>query len=173
MMEKQNVVGWFRNTVKFPAYAMGAALLASGLAMAQGGPLVLERAGRTIALEPYAPNILRVTLSIDRAAATGAPGYGFVAKPSAEGWTHERDAEGYDVYRSARMVVRLAPENLPKDKRPQPMPLDPLNLELRHQYFGGGGGNGPNDGGRGPHNDALLVSTAEGKMLLHMRTWMM
>jgi len=117
-MEKQNVVGWFRNTVKFPAYAMGAALLAStlgGLAMAQGGPLVLERAGRTIALEPYAPNILRVTMSIDRSAATGAPGYGFVAKPSAEGWTHERDAEGYDVFRSARMVVRLAPEDLPKD----------------------------------------------------------
>src|ERR1700733_8825396 len=176
MMEKQNVVGWFRNTVKFPAYAMGAALLAStlgGVAMAQGGPLLLERDGRTIALEPYAPNILRVTMSIDRAAATGAPGYGFVAKPSAAGWTHERDAEGNDVFRSARMVVRLAPGDLPKDQRPQPMPLDVLNLELRHQYFGGGGGNGPNDGGRGPHNDALLVSTADGKMLLHMRTWMM
>ena len=55
---------------------------------AQDGPLVLERAGRTIALEPYAPNILRVSMSIDRAAATAAPGYGFVAKPSAEGWTH-------------------------------------------------------------------------------------
>ena len=53
------------------------------------------------------------------------------------------------------------------------MPLDPLNLELRHQYFGGGGGNGPNDGGLGPHHDALLVTTADGKMLLHMRTWMM
>src|ERR1700753_4161171 len=134
MMEKQNVVGWFRNTVKFPAYAMGVALLAStlgGLAMAQGGPLVLERAGRAIALEPYAPNILRVTLSINRPAATGAPGYGFVAKPSAEGWTQERDAEGYDVFRSARMVVRLAAEALPKGRRPQPMPLDPLNLELR------------------------------------------
>ena len=181
MSDRQGGIGrmlWtgFRSTRKFSAYGMGAALLASslgGVAMAQGGPLVLERAGRTIALEPYAPNILRVTMSIDRAAATGAPGYGFVAKPSAEGWTHERDAEGYDVFRSARMVVRLAPGDLPKDQRPQPMPLDALNLELRHQYFGGGGGNGPNDGGRGPHNDALLVSTADGKMLLHMRTWMM
>ena len=151
------------------AYGVGAALLASslaGAAMAQSGPLVLEREGRVISLEPYAPNILRVTMSTDRAAATGAPGYGFVAQPSAEGWTHERDGEGYDVYRSARMVVRLAPGDLPKDKRPQPMPLDALNLELRHQYFGGGGGNGP-------HNDALLVTTADGKTLLHMRTWMM
>jgi alpha-D-xyloside xylohydrolase len=53
------------------------------------------------------------------------------------------------------------------------MPLDALNLELRNHYFGGGGGNGPNDGGRGPHNDALLVTAAEGKTLLHMRTWRM
>jgi alpha-D-xyloside xylohydrolase len=181
MIDRQCGIGrilWtaFRSTRKFPAYGMGAVLLASslcGVAMAQGGPLLLERDGRTIALEPYAPNILRVTMSIDRAAATGAPGYGFVAKPSAAGWTHERDAEGNDVFRSARMVVRLAPGDLPKDKRPQPMPLDALNLELRHQYFGGGGGNGPNDGGRGPHNDALLVTAADGKMLLHMRTWMM
>ena len=100
-----------------------AALLA-GAAMAQVGPLVVERDGRVISLEPYAPNILRVTMSIDKAAATGAPGYGFVAKPSADGWTHERDAEGYDVFRSARMVVRIAPGNLPRDKLPQPMPLD-------------------------------------------------
>ena len=166
----------FPFTGKLPAYGMGAALLASslgGVAMAQAGPLVLEREGRVISLEPYAPNILRVTMSTDRAAATGAPGYGFVAQPSAEGWTHERDGEGYDVYRSARMVVRLAPGDLPKDKRPQPMPLDGLNLELRQHYFGGGGGNGPNDGGRGPHNDALLVTAADGKTLLHMRTWMM
>ncbi len=161
---------------KLPVYGVGAALLAStlgGVAKAQAGPLVLEREGRVIALEPFAPNILRISMSIDRASATAAPGYGFLAKPSTEGWTHETDADGYDVYRSARMVVRLAPGDLPKDKLPQPMPLDPLNLELRHQYFGGGGGNGPNDGGLGPHHDALLVTTAAGKMLLHMRTWMM
>src|SRR5271165_4450610 len=165
----------FRSMGKYLAYAVSAALLTvspCGLAIAQSGPLVLQRNGRTISLEPYAPNILRVIMSIDKTAES-APGYGIVAQPSAEGWTHDRDAEGYDVYRSARMTVRLAPGGLPQDKRPQPMPLDALNLELRHQYFGGGGGNGPNDGGRGPHNDALLVATAEGKMLLHMRTWMM
>ena len=150
---------WFRLMGKFLAYGVSAALLVvfqGGSAMAQSGPLVLERDGRMISLEPYAPNILRVTMSTDKAAATGAPGYGFVAQPSAEGWTHERDAEGYDVYRSARMVVRVAPGDLPNDKLPRPMPLDALNLELRQHYFGGGGGgNGPNDGGRGPHNDAL------------------
>ena len=148
--------------------AFGAVLLAvslSGAALAQGAALVVVRKGRTISLEPYAPNILRITMSTDRAAATGPSGYGFVGHaPSADGWTHDRDAEGNDIFRSARMVVRVAGD-LPEDK-PQPMPLDALNLQLRQQYFGGGGGNGP-------HNDALLVTTAAGKTLLHMRTWTM
>ncbi len=149
------------------------AIMLGGVAMAQSGPLVLERPGRVISLEPYAANIVRVTMSTDKTAATGNPGYGIVATPSSDGWTHERDAEGYDVFRSVRMIVRVAPANLPEDQQPKPMPLDALNLELRHHYFGGGGGNGPNDGGRGPHNDSLLITTADGKMLLHMRTWMM
>ena len=130
-------------------------------------------ARKGISLEPYAANILRVTTSTDQAAAAAAAGYGIVASPSSAGWTHERYREGYDVFRSGRMVVRVAPGNLPEDQQPRPGPLDALNLEQRHRYFSGGGGNGPNDGGRGPHNDALVVTTSEGKMLLHMRTWMM
>jgi alpha-D-xyloside xylohydrolase len=155
---------------KFLLRGLDVALLAaplSGIAMAQGGSLVLERDGRTISLEPYAPNILRVTISTDRAAATGVPGYGFVAKPSAEGWTHDRDAEGSEVYRSARMVVRLSPDNLPKEKLPQAMQLDPLNQQLREQYFGG------DNRRHRPHNDALQITAADGKTLLEMRTWAM
>ena len=152
------------------AHGLGTVLITAslgGAAVAQGNPLVLEREGRTISLEPYAPNILRVTMSSDRAAATNAPGYGFVAKPSADGWTHERDSEGYDVYRSARIVARLAPDNLPKEKLPQAMQLDPLNQQLREQYFGG------DNRRHRPHNDALLVTAADGKTLLQMRTWVM
>lgn len=138
----------------------------SAAAIAQNAPFVLERKGRVISLEPYAANILRVTMSTDKAAALAAPGYGVVAKPSAQGWTHERDAEGNDVFRSARMLLRLAPDDLSRDKLPQTMPLDELNLQLRAPYFGGGGGHGPN-------YDALEVTTADGKTLLHMRTWAM
>jgi alpha-glucosidase/alpha-D-xyloside xylohydrolase len=137
---------------------------ANPLAVAQGSSLVLSRAGRTISLQPYAPNILRVTMSTDVASAEAAPGYGLVAKPSAEGWTHERDADGDDVYRSTQLIVRVSAETLASDKLPQPMPLDALNLKLREKYFGGGGGHGP-------YNDALLVTTPEGKTLLRMRTW--
>ena len=155
---------------KIPFLRLGQILIGAvslgAVAMAQSGPLVLEREGRVISLEPYAPNILRVTMSLDKAAASGGPGYGFVAKPSAEGWTHERGAEGDDIFRSGRLVVRVSPANLPKEKLPQPMPLDALNLQLRDPYFGG-------EGAHGPHKDALQVTTIGGKMLLHMRTWAM
>jgi alpha-glucosidase/alpha-D-xyloside xylohydrolase len=135
-------------------------------AMAQSRPLVLEREGGVLSLDPYAPNILRVTFSIDRAAATGPSGYGIAAKPSAAGWTHERDAEGRDVYRSARIVVRVSLPHLPREKQPQAMPLDALNRQLRDPYFGGAGGNNS-------HEDELLVTTAAGKTLLRMRSWTM
>ncbi len=142
------------------------ALSLGSAGLAQSGPLVLERDGNVISLEPYAPNILRVTISSDRTEALGAPGYGFVATPSTAGWTHESSADGGDVFRSARMAVTLAPGNLPQDQLPHSMPLDALNQQLRDIYFGGGGGHGH-------HQDSLLVTTAEGKMLLHMRTWAM
>ncbi len=136
-------------------------------ATAQSGPLVFDRGKGFISLEPYAPNILRITMSTDRASATKAPGYGFVAQPSSEGWTHEHNADGSDVYRSARMVVRITPPDRPTDELPHAMPLDDLNNQLREHYFGGGSGWG------GPHNDDLRVTTPDGETLLHMRTWQM
>lgn len=38
-------------------------------------------------LEPYAPNIVRVTLSLQRDSALAPPGYGILAKPDAAGWS--------------------------------------------------------------------------------------
>ncbi len=65
------------------------------------------------------------------------------------------------------MVVRVAAGKLPKDKLPNGMPLDAINRELREPYFGRG------EVGRGPVNDEMLVTTAEGKTLLRMRNWTM
>lgn len=152
-------------TYGFVVLLITASLVAEVIAQ-EGTPLVLERNGRLISLQPYAPNILRVTMSVDRASATSAPGYGIVGTPSSEGWVHESDAEGRDVFRSARMIVRVGSGDLPKDKLPQPLPLDALNRELREPYFGG-------SNGRGPYDDLLLVTTAQGKMLLRMNTWRM
>ena len=70
--------------VLFPAAVL---LLLAGTLFAQDGQIVLTRGGETIVLEPYAPNILRVTLSKTHEAALAAPGYGFVASPAAAGWS--------------------------------------------------------------------------------------
>jgi alpha-glucosidase/alpha-D-xyloside xylohydrolase len=134
--------------------------------VAQNSSFVLEREGRVVSVEPYAPNILRITISTDTAAAKKGPGYGFVATPAMEGWTHEHDAEGADIFRSARMTMRLGPQTLLPDQRPHTMQLDPLNLQLRQPYFGGGGA-------RAPRNDAIVVTTATGKTLLRMHSWTM
>src|SRR5260370_36207456 len=75
--------------------------------LAQSGQrLELTSPGETIVLEPYAPNILRVTLSKDAVAAKAGPGFGFVAKPNAAGWSaNQSDSE--DVYKSDRMLVAV------------------------------------------------------------------
>jgi alpha-D-xyloside xylohydrolase len=69
-------------------------------------PLVLDHNGSTIALEPYAPNIIRVTLSLQKDQALVAPGFGFIAQPAAEGWSHQH-TDAADIYQSSRMIVRV------------------------------------------------------------------
>jgi alpha-D-xyloside xylohydrolase len=140
-------------------------LVGSASALAQGSSLVLNREGRTIVLEPYAPNILRVTMSNTEAMATAAPGYGFVGTASMTGWTHETAADGSELFRSGRLVVNVSLENLPESMERHPMPLDALNQSLRDHYFG--------RGKKGPSDDSVSITTASGKMLLHMRDWRM
>jgi alpha-D-xyloside xylohydrolase len=80
--------------------------------VAQQNRIVIERGGNTVALEPYAPNIIRVTISKSKDKAIAAPGYGFIASPSWSGWSHEKDSDG-DVYQSDRLVVKVAAARAP------------------------------------------------------------
>ena len=137
----------------------------AGAALPDGdNRFVLERENRTTALEPYGPNIVRITLSTGRPAALAAPGYGITGMPSNSTWARAQDSGGYDLIRSARMLVRVAPQNLPA---PHPMPLDQLNQSLRHQYFGRG------DQRHRPFNDTISVTTTSGKSLLTLSRWSM
>lgn len=150
-------------------HGLGTLLVAAFLlqpAKAQNGPFVVERKGRVISLEPYAANIVRVTMSFEKSLAISPPGYGVVAKPSLNGWAHDHNSQGADVFRSAEIVVTLAPGDLPADKLPQTMPLDEVNRQLRARYFGLGV-----DHGR--FADALVVTTKGGKTLLRMHNWEM
>lgn len=165
-----NSMQLFRRTANAVVPALAAMFLMFGLARLacadtsdQANRFVIERENRTVVLEPFGANIVRVTLSSEKAAALAMPGYGIVGTPSMAGWTHEQDTAGYDVIRSARLLIRIAPKNLPP---PQAMPLDELNRSLRNHYFYG-------DGGRGTYNDSIFVSNAAGKPLLTMWRWSM
>ena len=70
--------------------------------------VVLDRQEATVTLEPYAPNIVRVTLSLGKDDAIAGPGYGIIAKAAAGDWKHESSEKG-DVLRSSRMVVTVRP----------------------------------------------------------------
>jgi alpha-D-xyloside xylohydrolase len=138
-------------TVRLAAVTL-AALLVSGDARAQRPQIVLERDGATIVLEPYAPNVVRVTLSLLKDPATSAPGYGFLASPSVEGWSRQQDAQG-DVYRSQRLVVTVAANR----------PSKPLATELDIAKFF--------NGSAPPAH--IVITTPAGKKLAEMTDWSM
>jgi alpha-D-xyloside xylohydrolase len=117
--------------------------------------MVLDRDGSTIVLEPYAPNIIRVTMSTLKDYAIARPGYGIVAKPEAEGWTHETTPAG-DTYKSARMTILLG--------TPVPPPPRPDGSTWR----------GPKKNFNGPGRGAYLsITGSDGKPLLAMQGWEM
>jgi alpha-D-xyloside xylohydrolase len=74
----------------------------------------LDRHGSIVSVEPYAPNIVRVTIALDRALADSAPGEGPNAKPDTRGWNHREDAAGNDVLTSAGLSVTVAAQPWPK-----------------------------------------------------------
>ncbi|MGA2570647.1 MAG: TIM-barrel domain-containing protein [Terracidiphilus sp.] len=143
---------------------LGLAMAAAAAAQDEPARFVLERSDRTIVLEPYGENIVRITMRMVKPAALDAAGYGIVGKPSMTGWTHTQDSEGYDVIRSGRMVIRVAPQNLPP---PHGLPLDGLNQTLRSHYFYG------YEHGYGPYNDSVSIASSSGKPLLRMWRWAM
>src|ERR1700685_2242198 len=118
-----------------------------GAANAENPPFVFARDGTSIALEPYAANIIRVTLSMNKDQSVAAPGYGFTASPATEGWSQRQGEEG-DVYRSARMIVTVE-ENHPS--KPTATQID------IGKFF-----SGSNPGA------SISFRTADGKTLLRM-----
>jgi alpha-D-xyloside xylohydrolase len=124
---------------------------------------VFQREGRTISIEPYAPNIIRITLSTDQHAALAHPGYGMIATPSNSGWAQSR-ISGYDVIRSGRLEIRVGSGN---QHPPQHLPFDTINQQLRDIYFP------PGDHRYEPFDDTISVTTVSGKKLLTLWRWSM
>jgi len=130
-----------------------ALLAASSVCLAQS-QVTMDRGGATVVLEPYAPNIVRVTLSLLKDQATAKPGYGFIAQPAEAGWSYEKTEAG-DTYKSARMTIFI-----PADRPPQPRPKN--YIEGTEKYFGGSA----------PGTN-VRITGADGKTLLDMQGWEM
>ncbi|EQD76920.1 glycoside hydrolase family 31, partial [mine drainage metagenome] len=60
----------------------------------------------TVLLEPYAPNVIRVSISTLKSYALAPPGYGIIAKPDVAGWRYARSASG-ETYSSPRLSVTI------------------------------------------------------------------
>jgi alpha-D-xyloside xylohydrolase len=78
-------------------------------AFAQIARISADRGSATVLVEPYAPNIVRVSMSLLKDDALAAPGYGIRVQPDAAGWQHHAGDEG-DTLRSSDLVVTLAAE---------------------------------------------------------------
>jgi alpha-D-xyloside xylohydrolase len=117
---------------------------------AQVNRLEINRQGETIVFEPYAPNILRVTLSLNHTAALAAPGYGINAKPSAGDWRMHRALESIS-YQSSRMVATLA--------TPRPEPGAKTQSDTGKYFIGSTPG------------AYIRFTTPEGAKLLELTGW--
>ncbi len=114
--------------------------------------LELNGGGETIVLEPYAPNILRVTLSLQPEAANAAPGVGVIAQPQGAGWTVSKTG-GEDIFRSDRMIAIV------RHAQGEP-PASPWGTTGTSKYFRGSA----------PWAD-IAIWTPEGKRILDMTGW--
>jgi alpha-D-xyloside xylohydrolase len=135
------------------ALVTGIALTAACLpAQTPGQRLELDRKGETIVLEPYAPNIVRVTLSLQKENALAAPGYGVEATPDKAGWSASQTDQA-DVYSSPQMTVTVE-----RDHPAGPPPLHTM-LDIA-KYF-----NGSTPGAH------ITFRTPQGAKLLELTGW--
>ena len=108
-------------------------IMASGLAAA--APLaLLDRNGSHVSIEAYAPNIVRVTLSIDKDQVLAPPGFGIIGAADASGWTHRTTASG-DEFSSGVMSLQVNAQPWPKPpsqmERYFAPSLPPVSVEVR------------------------------------------
>jgi alpha-D-xyloside xylohydrolase len=118
---------------------------------AQTVHIATERGDATVLVEPYAPNIVRVSLSLRKDDALATPGYGLVARPAEAGWTVSSNEHG-DVLKSEALTVTVAPQSKSNGGS---------KSEIANFFSGSTGYIG------------LDIVTADGKPLLRMNGWHM
>jgi alpha-D-xyloside xylohydrolase len=115
--------------------------------------LTVVRGNVTVLVEPYAANVVRVSISLLKDRATAAAGFGISAKPAASGWTREANAGG-DVLRSGRLNVMVTPQG---------GRYTPAGTQADIAKFFGGSTPGV----------GIAIKTVDGTPLVQMRGWEM
>lgn len=125
--------------------------LAWGTSPAQ--QLSLQRGEATVLVEPYALNIVHVSMSLRKQDALAAPGYGILASTAGAGWTAE-SGPGGDVLRSSTLTVTVSPQGT------KWVPTG-TSADIAKFFNGSTPGVG------------LNIKTADGNTLLQMHGWQM
>src|SRR5213592_2265990 len=94
-----------------PCLGLAAALMSSS---ALAAPLAtVERNGSYVAVEPFAPNVVHVTIALEPDLIGKTPNYGIVGKSDAAGWSRVSGADG-DRFASGAMTLTVDPQPWPK-----------------------------------------------------------
>jgi alpha-D-xyloside xylohydrolase len=95
----------------------------------------VNRNGAYIAVEPYAPNIVRITIATDYGTAVAPPGYGLIGGADRRGFTHTENTGG-DDFRSGALRLHIDPQPLPGAPSPAERyfapALPPVALQIRN-----------------------------------------
>ncbi len=112
----------------------------------------------TVMLEPYAPNVIRVSISTLAPDALAAPGYGIIARPSAAGWRYQETPSGETYASSALSATILGP----------PAPQGPalLHQQSINRFFS-------SNGGPGNAQVRIRFQLPDGHTVLEMLSWFM
>jgi alpha-D-xyloside xylohydrolase len=124
----------------------------------QANRVVLTKGNTTVVLEPYAPNIVRVSISRLKQYALAGPGYGIIARPNASGWHYQQTPEG-DAYRSGAMSVKIP--GPPREHSPALLDQETIN-----RFFS-------SDGGTRPASVRLNFQRGDGSTVVDMQSWYM
>lgn len=125
----------------------------------QPNSVVLTKGNTTVLLQPYAPNILRVSISRLKPWALSIVGsYGIIANPNGSGWHYEVTPEG-ETYRSDALSVTM-----PGPPREHTPPL--LHQDTINQFFS-------SDGGERSANVRINFQRPDGSTVVDMLSWFM
>lgn len=123
----------------------------SAVVVAQASRISATRGNATVLIEPYAPNIVRVSISLLKDFALAGPGYGISAQPDSEGWSLTSGSGG-DSLQSGTLKVTLASQTPAGHRAPSEI----------GKFFSGSTG-----------SIGLNIATSDGRELLRLNGWQM